>query len=121
MIKAIGYAAQHSYSRLRPIEFERDEPKPHEIEIDVMFCGVCHSDAAVQTGCLGNSFPIVTGNELIGAFDINLHQYDLTLAGDVAAVPASEKRGKRGDRVGAPWHGGHDCEWKLLSKLASIH
>ncbi|KAG9782549.1 hypothetical protein KCU88_g3249, partial [Aureobasidium melanogenum] len=54
---------------------------------------VCHSDNAVQHGLFGNSFPITPGHEVIG---------------DVAAVPDSEKRWKIGDRVGAPWHGGHD-------------
>ena len=44
MTKAIGYAAQHSYSRLKPISFERDDPKANEVEIEVLFCGVCHSD-----------------------------------------------------------------------------
>ena len=44
MIKATGYAAQHSYSRLKSFEFERAEAGTHEIEIAVLFCGVCHSD-----------------------------------------------------------------------------
>ena len=44
MIKAMGYAAKHSYSRLRHIEFEREEASANEIEIEVLYCGVCHSD-----------------------------------------------------------------------------
>src|SRR5690242_9752077 len=42
MIKVTGYAAKHSYSRLKPYEFEREEAGAHEVEIDVLYCGVCH-------------------------------------------------------------------------------
>lgn len=64
-----------------------------KILVKVLACGVCHSDAVVRMGGFGNSFPIIPGHEIIG---------------EVAAVPSSEKRWKEGDRVGGPWHGGHD-------------
>ncbi len=44
MIQAIGYAAKHSFSSLKPLTFEREDPKPNEVEIEVLYCGVCHSD-----------------------------------------------------------------------------
>lgn len=44
MIKVTGYAAKHSFSRLKPLEIERDEAGPQEVEIEVLFCGICHSD-----------------------------------------------------------------------------
>lgn len=44
MIKSIGDAANHSLSNLSRHEFERDEPRANEIAMDVLFCGVCHSD-----------------------------------------------------------------------------
>jgi uncharacterized zinc-type alcohol dehydrogenase-like protein len=44
MVDTIGYAAKHSFSRLKPFRFERDEPKPNELQIDVRYCGACHSD-----------------------------------------------------------------------------
>jgi D-arabinose 1-dehydrogenase-like Zn-dependent alcohol dehydrogenase len=47
----------------------------------------------VQTALFGNGFPIVPGHEIVG---------------DIIAVSGSEKRWKVGDRVGGPWHGGHD-------------
>jgi D-arabinose 1-dehydrogenase-like Zn-dependent alcohol dehydrogenase len=43
-IKAKGYAAKHSFSNLKPFEFERSAPVGSEVEIEVLFCGVCHSD-----------------------------------------------------------------------------
>jgi len=45
----------------------------------------------VQSGILGNSFPITPGHEIIG---------------DVAALGDGEQKWKIGDRVGGPWHGG---------------
>lgn len=49
----------------------------------------------------GNSFPIIPGHEIIG---------------DVVAVPDSEKTWKVGDRVGGPWHGGHDGTCKACQR-----
>jgi D-arabinose 1-dehydrogenase-like Zn-dependent alcohol dehydrogenase len=69
------------------------QPSAGEVLVKVIATGVCHSDAMVQAGTLGNSFPIVPGHEVIG---------------NVAAVGDGEKRWKVGDRVGGPWHGGHD-------------
>ncbi|MGI4960006.1 MAG: NAD(P)-dependent alcohol dehydrogenase [Janthinobacterium lividum] len=67
MTKAIGYAAQHSYSRLKPIVFERDEPTASEIEIEVMFCGVCHSDIhQVKNEWSNTVYPCMPGHEVVG-------------------------------------------------------
>ena len=67
MTKAIGYAAQHSFSRLKPIEFEREEPAPNEVEIAVMFCGVCHSDIhQVRNEWSNTVYPCMPGHEVIG-------------------------------------------------------
>ena len=40
MIKTLGYAAKNSHSSLTRIEFEREEARANEIEIDVLYCGV---------------------------------------------------------------------------------
>ena len=67
MIKAVGYAAKHSYSRLKPIEFERDEPKSNEVVIDVLFCGVCHSDIhQVKNEWSNTVYPCLPGHEIVG-------------------------------------------------------
>ncbi len=44
MIKASGYAAKHSFSRLRPMQFDREEAGANDVETEGMFSGVCHSD-----------------------------------------------------------------------------
>lgn len=67
MIKVTGYAAKHSFTRLKPFEFEREEAGPREIEIEVLFCGVCHSDIhQVKNEWSNTVYPCVPGHEVVG-------------------------------------------------------
>ncbi len=67
MIKAIGYAARHSFSRLKPITFEREEAGAEEVEIEVLYCGVCHSDVHQAENDWANTvYPCVPGHEVVG-------------------------------------------------------
>lgn len=67
MIDAIGYAANHSFSRLKPFKFQRDEPRPNEVQIEVLFCGVCHSDIhQVKNEWSNTVYPCVPGHEVVG-------------------------------------------------------
>lgn len=67
MIKAMGYAAKHSFSRLKPLEFERGEARTGEVEIDVLFCGVCHSDIhQVKNEWSNTVYPCMPGHEVVG-------------------------------------------------------
>lgn len=67
MITAIGYAAKHSFSRLKPFKFERDEVGPNEVQIDVLYCGVCHSDIhQVKNEWHNTVYPCVPGHEVVG-------------------------------------------------------
>src|SRR4051812_44098907 len=62
-----GYAAQNATSPLSPFNFERREPKPHDVFIEILYCGVCHSDIHQVRNEWGNSiYPIVPGHEIIG-------------------------------------------------------
>jgi uncharacterized zinc-type alcohol dehydrogenase-like protein len=66
-IKAVGYAAKHSFSSLKRLEFERDAAKPNEIEIEVLFCGVCHSDIhQVKNEWSNTVYPCLPGHEVVG-------------------------------------------------------
>jgi uncharacterized zinc-type alcohol dehydrogenase-like protein len=86
MIKAIGYAAKHSFSNLKPYEFEREEPGANEVQIEVMFCGVCHSDIhQVKNEWSNTVYPCVPGHEVVGR---------------VAKVGAAVSRHAVGDIVG---------------------
>jgi uncharacterized zinc-type alcohol dehydrogenase-like protein len=87
MIKSIGYAASHSFTSLKPLEFEREEPKSNEILIDVMFCGVCHSDIHQAKNEWSNTvYPCMPGHEVVGRVarvgeDVTLHA-----VGDIVGV-----------------------------------
>ena len=67
MIKAMGYAANHSFSRLKPLAFERAEAAANEVEIEVLYCGVCHSDVHQAENDWGNTvYPRMPGHEVVG-------------------------------------------------------
>jgi len=67
MIKVAGYGAKHPFSRLRPFEFERQEAGPNEVEIEVQYCGVCHSDIHQMKNEWSNTvYPCVPGHEVVG-------------------------------------------------------
>lgn len=67
MIKAVGYAAKGAHDKLHRHEFERDEPGPRDVVIDVMFCGVCHSDVHQVKNEWGNTvYPCLPGHEIVG-------------------------------------------------------
>ena len=67
MSQAIGYATSHSFTNLKPITFERDEPGANDVEIDILFCGVCHSDIHQVKNEWGNTvYPCMPGHEIVG-------------------------------------------------------
>ena len=62
-----GYAAATAGSPLAPFEFERRAPGPKDVQVDILFCGVCHSDLHQARDEWGGSlFPMVPGHEIIG-------------------------------------------------------
>lgn len=62
-----AYAAQSATTPLAPFTLQRREPNSHDVVIDIMFCGVCHSDLHMVRDEWGESmFPLVPGHEIIG-------------------------------------------------------
>ena len=62
-----GYAAASARSPLAPFEFERRAPGPKDVHLDILFCGVCHSDVHQARDEWGGSmFPMVPGHEIVG-------------------------------------------------------
>lgn len=62
-----AYAAQDASSALALHMISRREPGPHDVEIDILYCGVCHSDIHQARNEWGNSiFPMVPGHEIVG-------------------------------------------------------
>jgi uncharacterized zinc-type alcohol dehydrogenase-like protein len=50
-----------------PFEFQRREPGPHEVQIEVLYCGICHSDLHQARNDWRNSlYPMVPGHEVVG-------------------------------------------------------
>jgi alcohol dehydrogenase (NADP+) len=67
MIKTKGYAAQDAKTPLAPWNFERREAGDHDVKIDILYCGVCHSDLhQIRNEWGGSVFPMVPGHEIIG-------------------------------------------------------
>jgi len=67
MTKIKAFAAQDAESTLGPWNLERRTPGPKDIQIDILYCGVCHSDLHQIRNEWGNSiFPMVPGHEIVG-------------------------------------------------------
>ena len=67
MIKAKGYAAQTPETDLAPWSFERREVGAHDVQLKILFCGVCHSDLhQIKNDWFPGIFPMVPGHEIVG-------------------------------------------------------
>ncbi|MDQ6762036.1 MAG: NAD(P)-dependent alcohol dehydrogenase [Bacteroidota bacterium] len=67
MSEVKAYAAQEATSPLAPFSIDRRGPKPHDVQIDIKYCGVCHSDLHTARNEWGNTvYPVVPGHEIVG-------------------------------------------------------
>jgi uncharacterized zinc-type alcohol dehydrogenase-like protein len=81
-----GYAAANATAPIAPFTFERREPGAHDVQIEIKFCGICHSDIHQARNGWGNSiYPMVPGHEIVG---------------HVARIGAEVRKFKVGDAVG---------------------
>ncbi|MDE3062941.1 MAG: NAD(P)-dependent alcohol dehydrogenase [Acidobacteriota bacterium] len=82
-----GYAAHSAQSPLAPFAFSRREPGPTEIVVDILYCGVCHSDLHMARNEWGNAiYPMVPGHEIVGRVTATGKSVTKFKAGDTAAV-----------------------------------
>ncbi len=66
-INVLGYAAQSADTPVAPWEFERRDPRTDDVSIDILYCGVCHTDIHQTRNEWGNAlYPMVPGHEIIG-------------------------------------------------------
>lgn len=81
-----SYAAHSAKDALVPFQFDRRDPRPDDVSIEILYCGVCHSDLHTARNDWGwTTYPIVPGHEIIGR---------------VVGVGPSVTRFKVGDAVG---------------------
>jgi len=67
MLKTSAYAARTAKAPIAPYTIERREPGPHDVLIDILYCGICHSDIHQARDEWGGSlFPMVPGHEIVG-------------------------------------------------------
>jgi uncharacterized zinc-type alcohol dehydrogenase-like protein len=86
MIDTLGYAATSATAPFTPFSFARRDPTPSDVQIDILFCGVCHSDLHTARGEWGGTvYPVVPGHEIVGR---------------VAATGSAVTKFKAGDLVG---------------------
>ncbi|KAF7546810.1 hypothetical protein G7046_g9198 [Stylonectria norvegica] len=82
-------------------DVELKHPAKGQVLVKVLACGVCFSDVAVAGGHMGDVFPRVPGHEIVG---------------DIVEIGDGVTRFKGGERVGGPWHGGHDGECRQCQR-----
>src|SRR5258708_6762679 len=67
MILINAYAAQNATTPLGPFNFERREVGAKDVQIEILYCGVCHSDIhQVRNEWGGSMYPMVPGHEIVG-------------------------------------------------------
>ncbi|HRJ73087.1 MAG TPA: NAD(P)-dependent alcohol dehydrogenase [Terrimicrobiaceae bacterium] len=87
MIATKAYAAQSTTSPLAPFAFERRDPQPTDIVIEILYCGVCHSDLHQARGEWHNTmYPCVPGHEIVGRVAKTGPEVMKFKVGDLAAV-----------------------------------
>jgi uncharacterized zinc-type alcohol dehydrogenase-like protein len=86
MIKSLSYAAHDKHSPLIPFSFDRRDPGPNDVVVEIAYCGICHSDIHQVRDEWGNAiYPMVPGHEIVG---------------HVSKVGSSVKKFKEGDLAG---------------------
>lgn len=96
-----AYAATEAGAELKPFDYDPGSLPSEQVEIEVQYCGICHSDVSVVDNEWGISqYPVVPGHEIVG---------------EITAVGDAVKNVQVGQQVGLGWFSGScmSCEWCL--------
>ncbi|HRH44658.1 MAG TPA: NAD(P)-dependent alcohol dehydrogenase [Pyrinomonadaceae bacterium] len=87
MIQTKGYAAQSAETDLAPWNFERRDVGANDVQFDIGYCGVCHSDLhQIRNDWFPGIFPMVPGHEIVGKVVKVGESVTKFKVGDLAAV-----------------------------------
>lgn len=87
MSQALGFAAQQPEAELTPWNFERREVGPKDVQLEISFCGVCHSDLhQINNEWFPGIFPMVPGHEIVGTITKTGSEVEKFKTGDLAGV-----------------------------------
>jgi len=82
-----AYATQSATTPLAPFKIQRRDPGAHDVQIEILFCGVCHSDLHIaRNEWQGTTYPCVPGHEIIGRVTKVGAQVSNFKEGDLAGV-----------------------------------
>jgi uncharacterized zinc-type alcohol dehydrogenase-like protein len=86
-MKTNAYAVQSSTTPLAPFTLQRRDPGEHDVQIEILYCGVCHSDVhTVRNEWQGTIYPCVPGHEIIGRVTKTGAHVKKFKVGDIAGV-----------------------------------
>ncbi|HSX10622.1 MAG TPA: NAD(P)-dependent alcohol dehydrogenase [Chlamydiales bacterium] len=87
-MKTLAFAAYSATTPLKPFHFERRQLGEHDVDIEIIYCGICHSDVHMARNEWGGAtvYPIVPGHEIVGRVKRVGSKVRLFKEGDLAAV-----------------------------------
>lgn len=82
-----AYGAQSATTPVVPLTIERRSPKPHDVQMEILYCGVCHSDLHTARNEWGGTvYPCVPGHEIVGKVTAIGGHVKKFKVGDLAAI-----------------------------------
>lgn len=87
MPKTLAYAAYQATTPLAPFSLERRALRPRDVKIEILYCGVCHSDLHIARNEWGGTiYPVVPGHEIVGRVTHTGAEVRGFKVGDIVAV-----------------------------------
>lgn len=87
MVKTASYGTTSAKEPLKPLDIDRRDPTAKDVQLDILFCGVCHSDLHQARDEWHNSvYPVVPGHEIVGKVTKVGSEVKKFKVGDLVAV-----------------------------------